>query len=104
MQALDVHEQMPRGDAERRTRAVARGRVVMDERFGDGWIDDVQVRAFEPQLARAIAQPLAVERDRRRTAIRAREEIRTDAPGPVVPDLGAIERQHQRLAETRRDA
>ena len=55
-------------------------------------------RRVEPELARAAEQAFAVERHRRRRLIRAREEIRPDVLRRVVPDLGAVQRQHDRLA------
>jgi len=101
VQALDVHQQMPRRDSERGTRCELRAGVVRTERPRDRRVDDAHRRAVETELASAIEQTLAVERHRRRGSIRAGEQIGPPALAPVMPDLGAVERQDRRLAQLR---
>ena len=50
------------------------------------------VCATESELGRAIRQPLTIERDVGGVAIGAREQVRSESAGPVVPDLGAVQR------------
>ena len=57
----------------------------------------------ETQLVGAIEEPLAIEGDRVRGLVLAREQIGTKTLRPVVPDLGAVQRQHDRLAEIFRE-
>ena len=61
-------------------------------------------RRVRPSSRARAEQALAVERHRRRRVVRAREEIGPEPLRRVVPDLGAVQRQHDRLAAPRAPA
>ena len=98
VQALHVQEDVLFSQSERRARPPSADVVVKGERARDGWIDDLRVTTRQTELGRALQQAVAVERDRVRRAVRAREEIGTPPSRAIVPDLGAVERQHHPLA------
>src|SRR3954464_5848464 len=98
MQALDVHQQARRGDTKRGPLALARAGVMMLKRGRDRRIDDVQRRAVESKLPRALEQPLAVEGDGGGALVGACEQIGSEGLAPVVPDLRAVQREHDGLA------
>ena len=56
--------------------------------------------SIQPKLLRALQQLPAVEGDAARPTIRASERVNRPAPA-VVPDLGAVQRQHVRHATPR---
>ena len=102
VQPLDVEDDVRLGDAERRAPRRARRLVLRRERRRDRRDRRPTGPArSRPSSMRALQQLPAVERDRAARAIRARERI--DRPArPVVPDLGAVQRQHVRDAAARR--
>ena len=102
VQALHVQEDVLFSQSERRARPPSADVVVKGERARDGWTDDLRVTTRQTELGRALQQAVAVERDRVRRAVRAREEIGTPPSRAIVPDLGAVERQHDRLAASSR--
>ncbi len=97
MEPLDVEQQVRVLDAERRPRRRLRVFVVEREAVVHRRIDGLHPPPRESQLLRADHQAVAVERDGCGGLIGAREQIGTGFLRRVVPDLGAVERQHDRL-------
>ena len=90
---------MPRPTRGRHLRLFA----VPRERLADRRIDGTRPAAAQPELLRLEHQPMAVERDVRGGVVGAREKIRPELLGPIVPDLGPIQREHDRLARALRE-
>ena len=85
----------PRASAARASRRVSGVHQVnagVDRR-----IDDLGVVLAQPERRGALSEPLAVEGDLSGRVVGAGEEIERPAP-VVVPDFGAVQRQHGRLA------
>jgi Cu/Zn superoxide dismutase len=102
MQPLDVDQHVRRRQAECAPHLLLSGVVVEAERWRHGRIDDRAAGAIESELARAIVEALTVERHRSGAAVRRGEEIDPELPA-VVPDLGSVQREHDRFPETVRD-
>ena len=103
MQSLDVHEHVPLAQAEGGAGLHLLALVVEHELGGDRRIDHAGLVSRQSELDRARLQPVAVEGDMRRVLVGPREQIGTEPPGPVVPDLGAVQRHHDRLSSAVRE-
>ena len=95
MQPLHVDQHVPPRQAETLPQRGARRLVDRREALDHRRIGDAQARPRQPELERLVVQAAAVERDRRRAAVHRGEQV-DDALRPVVPDLGAVEREHGR--------
>ena len=95
MQPLHVDHHVPPRQPEPLPQRGARRLVDRREALDHRRIGDAQARPRQPQRDRLVVQAAAVERDRRRAAIHRGEQV-DDALRPVVPDLGAVEREHGR--------
>ena len=96
MQPLHVQQHVPARDVERGTCLRLRAGIVPRERGADGGIDRFHVAPRQPELPCPREQAIAVEGHDRRRTIRAGEEVGPETSGAVMPDFGAVQRQHDR--------